>query len=325
LANTQNQYNGRVDYTLSQKQRLFTRYTFWTVADKGQSEFLDQGFNGATWPTNYGRTEYNTHQAVIGDTYTLNPTTVLDVRVNYVRQYAPNTAQSTSVDESQFGSAYATLASSMNIHLMPGFAASGLHGFYNMNTYPNDGSSWFNTYGVSASVVKILGAHSLKIGAELREMDQSSVNYSSSNSGSFSFNTNYTGDEWASLLMGYPSAVTFKSSSAVAMYTYYQGYYATDTWQATRNLTLNLGLRYEVPGAISERNNKAVVLLPNAVDPITGVKGTEALVASSLYPGRSLTVPHNDLFAPRVGFAYRPGVPIRLSRAAMESPTCPTT
>lgn len=307
LSNSQNQYNGRVDYTVSQKQRLFGRYTFWTVSDNGHSEFLDQGFGGTTWPTNDGHAMYNTHQAVIGDTYTFNPSTVMDVRVNYVRQYAPNLAQGTSVNEAQFGSAYGTLANSMNVHLQPGLQLNGGHGFYNMNNYPNDGITWYNTYGISASLVKILGSHSLKFGTELREMDESLQSYNSQNSGSLQFNTNYTGDEWASLLMGYPSSVTFKSSAQVSMYTYYQAYYLSDTWQATRNLTLNLGLRYEVPGAISERNNKAVVLLPYTVDPLTGVKGTESLVTSSLYGGRSLTVPHDNLFAPRVGFAYRVG------------------
>jgi hypothetical protein len=307
LANQQTQYNGRVDYNVSQKQRVFSRYTFWTVSDNGHSEFLDKGFNGTTWPTNDGHAKYNTHQGVIGDTYAINPTTVLDVRANYVRQYAPNLAQSTSVDESQFGSAFAALASTMNVHLMPGFNPSGAHGFYNMGNYPNDGITWYNTYGVSASLVKIVGSHNLKLGTELREMDSSSVSFNGGGSGSMTFGTQFTGDEWASVLMGYPTAVTFKSAAEVANYTYYQAYYLTDTWQATRSLTLNLGLRYEIPGSISERNNKAIVLLPSAVDPITGVTGTEALVASSLYSDRSYTVPHYNLFAPRMGFAYRIG------------------
>ena len=307
LANTQNQYNGRVDYVISPNNRFFGRYTFWTVADNGHSEFLDKGFNGTTWPTNDGHAKYNTHQGVVGDTYTINPTTVLDVRVNFVRQFAPNLAQSTSVNESAFGAAYGALASSMDVHVQPAFNPSGGHGFYNMGNYPNDGITWYNTYGVSANLVKIAGSHSFKLGTELRLMDQSSVGYNGGGSGSMNFNTNYTGDEWASVLMGYPSGVTFKSAATTAAYTYYQAYYLTDTWQATRSLTLNLGLRYELPGEISERNNKAVVLLPTTVDPITGVTGTESLVASSLYGNRSVVVPSNNLISPRLGFAYRVG------------------
>jgi hypothetical protein len=309
LLNHQNQYNGRIDYTLSDKQRIFGRYTYWNLHDTGHSEWLEKGLNGTSWPTNDGANGNFTQQFVLGDTYAFNPTTVLDVRANYVRSTDPNLADSTSVNEAQFGSYYATLAPQMSFHTIPSFNASGgLHNLYNMGNYPHTSTTWWNVYGIDASLVKIMGPHSLKIGTELRLMDQSS--FGGASGGSYSYSTGFTGDEWASFLMGYSTASSFATSGEVAAYTYYQAYYATDTWQATRNLTLNLGLRYELPGGISERNNKSTVLLPNAVDPATngaGITGTEALVNSSLYPHRSTVIPKFNLFAPRVGIAYRIG------------------
>ena len=62
---------------------------------------------------------------------------------------------------------------------LPGFNASGVHGLYNEANFPNQFISWYNTYGISANLIKNLGAHSLKFGTELRLMDQSSVNYGS--------------------------------------------------------------------------------------------------------------------------------------------------
>ena len=306
LLNHQNQYNGRLDYNLSEKQRIFGRYTYWTVSDTGHSEFLDKGLNNATWPTSDGHNSIFTHQAVVGDNYTFNPNTLLDVRANYVRQTDPNSPDSLTVNESQFGPAYTALASQMTIHSLPAFNVSGgLHNLYNLGNFPNYSVQYWNTYGINANLVKILGAHSLKFGTELRLMDQSGVLFLSNGSGGATYGTTFTGDEWASFLMGYPTQITFNTASNVANYSYYQAYYVSDNWQATRNLTMTLGLRYELPGAIAERKDRATVLLPTTVDPYTGITGTLGLVNSSLYPHRATVVPEYNLFAPRVGFAYR--------------------
>jgi hypothetical protein len=306
LGNKQNQYNGRVDYTLGPNDRLFARYTYWTLQDTAHSEFLDQGFGGTKWPTNDGQQSDYTHQAVVGETHTFNPTTVLDVRLNFMRQYSPNIAQSAGLSQSQFGSQYTALASQESFQEIPGFNVSGgLHGLYAMSNYINDSITWYDTYGINGNLVKIVGPHSFKFGTEVRLMDQSEESFSGGASGTYTYSTNWSGDEWANFLMGYPTAATFKTALRIAAYTYYQGYYAMDTWQAAKNLTFTLGLRYELPGAIAERNNKATVLLPNTVDPTTGITGTESLVASSLYPSRSNVIPYHTAFAPRVGAAIR--------------------
>ena len=301
IANHQNQYNGRADYTVSSKQRLFSRYTYWALRDTGFSEFNDAG----GWPTANGHVINRSHQLVLGDSYILSPSTLLDVRVNYVREYSPNYPDSISVNESQFGPAYAALAPQMSFHTLPAFSLNGIHNFYNFGFITGYVVNWWNTYGTNANVIKIIGTHSLKFGTELRLMDQSGTNFDFSGSGQYNYSTAYTGDEWASFLMGYPNQIQFGTINRTASYNYYQAYYVTDSWQAKRNLTLNLGVRYELPGAVAERNNKATVLLPHAVDPYTGVTGTLTLVDSPLYPHRSTVLPKHNLFAPRVGLAYR--------------------
>jgi outer membrane receptor protein involved in Fe transport len=306
LANNQNQYNARIDYALSSKQRIFGRYTYWNLHDTGHSEFLEKGLNGTTWPTNDGHNANFTHQVVLGDSYVFNPTTILDVRLNYVRQTNPNNPDSTTVDQSQFGSSYAALASQMYTHVLPAYNASGgLHNLYNLGNFPNLSVQWWNTYGINANLVKILGSHSFKFGAELRLMDQSGIANLAGASGTYTYTTAFTGDEWASMLMGYPTQATFNTAASTGAFMHYQAYYLSDNWQARPNLTFTLGLRYELPGAIAERNNKATVLLPHTVDPYTGITGTLALVNSSLYGGRTTVIPQHNLFAPRVGFSFR--------------------
>jgi Carboxypeptidase regulatory-like domain len=317
LGNKQNQYNARVDYTLSNRQRIFGRYTYWTLLDSpAHSEFGEQGYDGAKWPTNDGHVEDLTHQAVLGDTITFNPTTLLDVRVNYVRQFSPNYPDSTTVDETQFdkynpNKYYTALGSQMSVHGLPGFGLNGNYGFYGLANFPGYSINWYNTYGINANLVKIVGAHTIKFGTELRLMDGSGTGFDNTESGQYQYyNTSiangWVGDEWAAFLMGYPQQITFTTINSTAPYTYYSAFYATDNWQATRNLTLNLGLRYELPGAISERKNRAYVLLPSVNDPVqTAVQGTLQLVDSPLYHHRSTVIPAYNLFAPRLGFAYR--------------------
>jgi Carboxypeptidase regulatory-like domain len=316
LGNKQNQYNGRIDYTISPKQRLFGRYTYWHLLDApAHSEFGQQGYGSTKWATDDGHVLDLTHQAVIGDTYTINPTTVLDVRLNYVRVTSPNYPATISQDEGAFdkynpAKPYAALAGQMSVKGLPGFGLNGGYGFYNLANFPGFSVNWYNTYGLNANLVKILGAHSLKFGMEARLMDGSGSGFDNTESGQYQYgNSDFgTGDEWANFLMGYPNQVKFTTINSTAPYTYYYGYYVTDTWQATRNLTLNLGLRYELPGAISERRNRAYVMLPNINDPVqTAIRGTLQLVNSSLYNHRSTVLPEHNLFAPRVGFAYRAG------------------
>jgi hypothetical protein len=304
--NSQNQYNGRIDYSISPKQRFFGRYTYWTMTDSEQSVFGRKGLNGATWPTNSGANEFKVHQAVLGDTYTINPTTVLDVRADFVRLTQLSPADGVPVDYAPFGSLYTTLAPQFTYKDLPAYQLNGSDGLFSFGNL-NFNANYYDTYGINANLVKIVGPHSLKFGAELRLMDVTGTNYIGKAAGEYNYSATFTGDEFAALLMGYPDQINFQEYEPSASYTYYQAYYAMDTWQLTRSLTLNLGLRYELPGAVAERNNRTTVLLPNALDPYTGITGTESLVDTPIYHSRNVLVPQHDLFAPRVGFAYRAG------------------
>lgn len=303
LYDNQNQYNGRVDYTLSQKQRLFARYTYWAINDTGFNTF--DNYNG--WPTENAYSVNYSQQAVLGDTYAFNANTVLDLRFDYLREYYPNLPLDQNVDEGQFGSAYAALAAQESLHVIPVYTLTGLHSLTGFSSATTFSQAYYNNYVLSGNVIRIQGRHSLKFGVEARRMEQSGTGTDSEAGGLFTFTNTYSGDEWANFLMGYYSTAAIQTFDRTTAYNYYQAYYATDTWQAKRNLTFDLGLRYELPGGIAEKNNKATVLLPSAVDPYTNVTGTLALVDSPLYPHRPTVLPKFDLFAPHVGFIYQAG------------------
>lgn len=296
----QNQYNARVDYTISNKQRFFARYTYWTGTDKAPSEYNDA--NGFLTDPAHGVN--HTHQAVLGDTYTFNPTTILDVRISYLRQYAASIPAALGEDLSQFGSNYANLEETYKVNPTP-----LLHGSHNLGSFQpmsRINMDLDNTYSLSGTLTKIISRHMVKFGGEARLMNHPGVGNFNTYGGFFDFySNNFTGDEFANFLLGYATDGSITTASPITAYNWYQGYYVTDTWQIGRNLTLNLGVRWELPGALAEQNDKATVLQPTTTDPVTGAYGTLALVNSSQYKSRYTEPVKHDLFSPRIGFAYR--------------------
>ena len=302
----QDQFNARLDYALNGRQHLFARYTNWHIEDAGFNELGN--YNG--WLTQRAKSLAYEQQAVLGDTYTFSPKTILDLRLAYNRMDSPNaTVASYGQDYSAFPSnSYVNqVAHQMTAHIIPQANVTG--GVYNnlwayANTCCTIGHDWYNTYTSSASVIRILGNHSLKIGGQITWFQDHNIG--GGNSGVFNFTGSYTGDSWADFLLGYEqntSSITTQFEGG--LYNWYQGYYVSDTWQASHKLTLNLGLRWELPGGMFEKHDHNTVLLPNTTDPTFNTIGTLALVNSSLYPDRSSFNVKHSLFAPRVGFAYR--------------------
>jgi hypothetical protein len=107
-----------------------------------------------------------------------------------------------------------------------------------------------------------------------------------------------TGNVIADYLLGFPSAA---NAQALVTPTYRRGWYGAlhinDDFKVSQNLTLNLGLRYEVePPLIEKYNHIAEFDFATGTQRFAGQNG----VSRGLYP-----TDFND-FGPRVGLAWRP-------------------
>ena len=71
------QYNWRIDYNLSDKQRIFGRWTLLRNNPINVDPY-GTGLSTTSWPA-------LSQQGVLGDTYTINSTTVADLRLGFVR------------------------------------------------------------------------------------------------------------------------------------------------------------------------------------------------------------------------------------------------
>ena len=297
------EYNARGDINLG-KQSLFLRYTHLGTYDTP----LDAMFSHDGWKTANANSIYPTHQAVVGDTVTINPTTIADVRLSYMRQYfddkPPNAGSNLST--LGLGSAWAAINAQQNIGELPGLSFSGKYNFYKFGAINITDERWINTYALSASLTKISGAHTLKFGGEVREMDNNTLPQFAPGALTIT-NSGYAKDEWANFLLGDISSFTASKALRTTSFSYYQGYYVADTWNATRKLTITPGLRWELPGAVAEKKDRGTVLLPNVSETVNGANalGILALLNSSQWTDRTTDPGRHDLFSPRLGIAYR--------------------
>lgn len=303
-----NQYTGRIDHSFGEKNRLFGRYTFWNMQTSPSDPFNNLTGNTAVHIKN--------QQMVLGDTYTISPTLIADFRVAYLRMYYGAFSPSYNVDMSQFGSAWAAIGKQMSFPFYPGETITG--GF---RTQTGLGQlSRDNDYSYVASLTKVMGRHTLKLGGMLRRDTWGFISVSPAGGG-FNFdatftsatgtNTTSSGLGFASFILGYPTSGSLGTAQTVYQQLNSGGIYFTDTYQVTPKLTLNLGIRWDQPGAFGEKHDNNMILDLQKADPIgaaagfPNLNGQPVLVNSPGWSSRLESQLHWRVFSPRFGFAYR--------------------
>jgi len=120
--------------------------------------------------------------------------------------------------------------------------------------------------------------------------------------------TGGTGDGFASFLLGVGSGndqTGFNQFPATSKHLL--GWYLQDSWKVTSRLTLNLGLRYEIQTAPTERHDAQQFFdftAPNPISAAVGFNVPGMLVFNSGAQRGLYDTPHNN-FAPRIGAAYQ--------------------
>jgi len=313
------QYNGRVDFVLSQKQRMFGRYTQWTSKNIG----ADPYGNGLITGDPISPEAFTTRQQVLGDTYLFSPSLIGELRLGYTRWNYVRTPGTLGYDPGKLGFAgsyMSTISALNNVPNSTTFPSFGVTGYNGVGT--GYIFSINNNYNVAPGLTKTWKSHTFKVGADLRRLEEQYFQNNSAG-GTYSFSSIFTssnintintsGNSFASFLLGYVASGTVQIAPVTYTQIYYQGYYVQDNWNLSPKLTLNLGLRYEIPGTWRERRNNQSTFNPTEVNPALGnvsvngkpVLGAFDLVATPQHPAKGLRNEHFTDFSPRIGVAYR--------------------
>lgn len=193
-----------------------------------------------------------------------------------------------------------------------GAVAPALQGVPNItfNNYsigvPSDTVGQYNnTYQVMDNFSKIIGTHSLKLGAEYHYDQINERNYYGEN-GSYSFTGSETGSDFVDFLIGAPSSFIQASRQLLDSRTNYVGLFAQDSWRVRPTLTFNYGLRYEISQPWYDTQNKTETIIPGVQSELFPGAPEGWLVPGDPGVPRTLAPTKYDAFAPRLGLAYSP-------------------
>jgi len=317
-------FDTRVDQQVTKKWHSFLRFSH----SAGNSAPLDDYHNAAS-PGGYNGPNNGTAFSLsFNNTVTFSPTLLGEFRYGFSKSTSLRTAFNQGFQPTTLGfpSSFENQAK-QNALLFPHFGFSqgysdlGTQGYVPLLEDPL-------AHDISASLVKVLGGHTVKVGGELRFLNLNFYQYAYP-SGTFNVDESWTrqnpqnndgsGSPFASFLLGLPSSGDITNEPHVNSNSQYIALFAQDDWKATRKLTVNFGLRWDVEVPRTESQNQLSYWDPTlpsplgSVTPATGVncpacsslKGQMVLVgsAASKYGNRQVPTQKKD-FGPRLGLAY---------------------
>lgn len=291
------QFGVRVDHYLSPADTLNFRYMF------SNSSTLDPlSTAGADVPGFPVGEDQRAQNIVAQETHTFSPAMIGVGRFSFLRNKFLLDEHINHTSPSDLGFQY-----------QPTLASAAGPPFIQVNGYASVGdpitgprNTYQNSFDWSGSLTWIRGQHELKFGGGFQH-NQINVLQGIASNGFFVFAPFPVSNAFASFLFGQP--VFFLQGGgdlSRGLRGNSTNTYVQDTYRVTSRLTLNVGVRYELPSPYTEIHNRQNLFVPGAQSRVF-----PSAPAGLLYPGDSgvsggLIPTEKKAFAPRVGVAWDP-------------------
>lgn len=317
---------GRLDYNMSEKSRMSFDVRHNSLLASKNNYFNNIATGTITHAENWG--------ASLDEVYVVNPTNILNLRLNL-----------TSINENNSDPSYGILPSSlgfpsyMDTHsdrlALPYMYFSTTTAFASLGTngaskHPSTSAQIFGTW------TRVQGNHTLKTGFDGRQYRLSTFTYAES-SGGFDFGSNSwvrasssasstvaMGQDMAQFLLGLTNQGFYDINTSGSWYSRDYSVFLQDDWRIKPNLTVNLGVRFDKNGPYNEKYGRTVDGFAfNTQNPVGAAaiaayaKNPSPLLPAAdfavngglLYPANGGTAVYQDtshLVSPRVGAAWTP-------------------
>ncbi len=249
----------RIDHRFSDKFSVFGHWV---------TESVDQRYGTTQWsgdnvPTIGNQFSNPGYHGVIHATWSITPTLLNEVAYNQ----NGNTLDLTpaGIYKRPAGLSIPELFPGNNLNRIPSVSLGQLGTNYDVGSWP-----WHNKaddYQVRDDISWVKGAHQFKFGASWA-LYKKVQDLFGPTQGSFSFNGQYTGNDFADFLLGLSNSYT---ELAVQDKGYWNNVspaaYFQDNWKVTPRLTLNLGLRWDGIPHTYEAHNRMSNFYPGLYNP----------------------------------------------------------
>ena len=301
------EYSIRVDENITDKTSIFARWS-----QKFESKVNVPEYYGSSDPAGPGATNPNNRYSFdLNFSHVFNPTFLLSANVGVNRWVEGSQVQSFGFKPSSVGlPAFVDELSPIFPQVQPG-------GFSSLGPNPSQDDYFVprTLWTGAVDLTKVVGKHTLTFGF-MGVLNQiygghyfnTTLTFPTSFTGGPDplNEANGTGSGFASFLLGVGNGQT-GVNAIPATQKKQLGWYLQDGFRASQKLTLNLGLRYEIQTAPTERFNKQQYFDFTATNPISSEIGfnVPGELVFSTDKNRGLYNTTYTNFAPRVGLSYQ--------------------